>query len=162
MRAVHAMRRLPATHTHYLHPFSYLDGAPICANRGDSPAVASPSPLKEDLGLADGGTATKASDPPREASHTSEVQAAALLIVCAAACRRAARWCPLSELPPDFLEGRVALRTGLSCQGGRRRYLQRVALLVGCLVCTGEIDEIKKGKEDRNKKSKLGCSAGQE
>lgn len=42
--------------------------------------LASPSPPNEDLGLADGGTATKASDPPKEARQTSEVQATAFLI----------------------------------------------------------------------------------
>lgn len=74
----------PPLQQHQTHPaffYTYLDRAPGNAAWDERASLANPSPPNEDLGLADGGTATKASDPPNEARQTSEVHATAFFMV---------------------------------------------------------------------------------
>lgn len=140
---------------HHIHP-SHLARAPVGTARDNTP-LATPSPAKEDLGLADGGTATKASDPPREASHTNEVQATAFFIINLyddGALPRVCCWlslslenrtrfvlcvsrCPLCDQATLTSWNGLGEKDRCCRQGGGRRYLQDVytALLQLLYVC---------------------------
>jgi len=111
---------------------------------GERANLASPSPPNEDLALADGGTATKASEPPKEARQTSDVQATTFIFPRCMMLPRVSQTpdrthvCLVSEQAPTSLDVVAGSGDLLIRQRRRNRHFRRtLAQLVLCAAPAG-------------------------